>query len=321
MRKILFLLIGVLILSGVGYGVWYLLAQKSSGQFHQMLATADTMEITFTDATTTQVYKKTITSQSQVWLVAGTISDSSVPKNLKCNFVGTLQFFAKGNPLLSQPAAINLDPVCGQIAYSYNGKIFHRRLLTEGLDYLQGVQAELMNPTPVSTAPIFTTEVNTAIDKFITTRIDVLSPVKASSGTKFAVNLVEHTGPGETRVVYTDTSVTYTAKGVFQMVDSKKLNIISFDILSSTTPSSTVAVQDEGHRLAEEYIKAHLSELSPEKEVLGGKFFITKISFENAGTAVVEYEDGHNAYKARVSFMVDGGKGVEVLKWEMLPLK
>lgn len=78
---------------------------------------------------------------------------------------------------------------------------------------------------------------------------------------------------------------------------------------------------DEAQSWVLEYLKAHISELSPQKEVLGGKFYITKITFENSGNAVVEYEDGHIALKAHVSFILDGGKNVEVLKWDMLPLK
>lgn len=169
-----------------------------------------------------------------------------------------------------------------------------------------------------ATPQVFTPEINKGIDKFIFNRIAVLSPVAAATGTKFTVSSIEHTGPGETQVVYSDTTATYTAKGVFSLESSKNLNIVSFDLVPTSTP---VEPLDEGLQLAEDYIKAHLSELSPEKEVLGGKFYITKITFENAGNAVVEYEDGHIALRAHVSFMVDGGKNVEVLKWEMLSTK
>lgn len=78
---------------------------------------------------------------------------------------------------------------------------------------------------------------------------------------------------------------------------------------------------DEDQILASEYIKSHISELSPEKEVLGGKFYVTQIRFEEGNRALVEYEDGHIALRARVRFMVDGGKNVEVLEWTMLSTK
>lgn len=142
MKKVLIILLGIILLGAIGFGVWYVFQQKSSGTFHKTLSTADTMEIIFTDAKTNKVYKKTIQSQPAVWLVTGTISDQSVP-NMKCEFNGTVQFFSKGTALLVQPAAISLDPQCQQIAFSYAGKIYHKRFLIEGLDYLQGLEAEL----------------------------------------------------------------------------------------------------------------------------------------------------------------------------------
>lgn len=173
-----------------------------------------------------------------------------------------------------------------------------------------------------STSTNFTPEFETAIDKFISTRIAVLSPVPAATGTKFTVTTIEQSAGGERIVVYSDGTATYTAKGVFSFPEPKKINIVSFDLLPAVSfSSSSQQWNDEGLQLAADYIKAHLSELSPEKEVLGGKFYVTNIAFENAGNAVVDYEDGHIALRAHVSFMVDGGKNVEVLKWEMLSSK
>lgn len=45
------------------------------------------------------------------------------------------------------------------------------------------------------------------------------------------------------------------------------------------------------------YISQHISDLSPEKEVLGGTFYVTNITLDN-GSGTVMYEDGHNAYSA-----------------------
>lgn len=49
------------------------------------------------------------------------------------------------------------------------------------------------------------------------------------------------------------------------------------------------------------YISKNISALSPEKEVLGGTFYVTNITFD-AGTGTVEYEDGHNAFIADFSY-------------------
>jgi hypothetical protein len=202
--------------------------------------------------------------------------------------------------------------VCIVLALGVAGYIFRDKLFKKSLP------PQIPVSQSASSTAVFTLDINKAIDQFISTRIIVLSPIAPATGTAFTVKSIEHTGPGETRVVYSDTTQTYTAKGVFQITDAKNLNIVSFDIISTSSPALVV---DEGQELAAKYIALHLEQLSPEKAVLGGKFYITKITFENAGNAIVEYEDGHIALRAHVSFMVDGGKNVEVLKWEMLSEK
>ncbi len=142
MKKFFIILLGLILLGAAGFGVWYFFTQKRTASFRQIFSTADTMEISFMDAANNKLYKKTIQYQPEVWLVTGTISDTSVP-NIKCDFPGNIQFFSKGTALLTQPAAINLDPDCQQIAFSYNGKIYHKRFLNEGLDYLKEIESEL----------------------------------------------------------------------------------------------------------------------------------------------------------------------------------
>lgn len=48
----------------------------------------------------------------------------------------------------------------------------------------------------------------------------------------------------------------------------------------------------------ETYLKANIGQLSKVKPVLGGKFYVTKISWKPNREAIVEYEDGHIAVKA-----------------------
>ena len=58
----------------------------------------------------------------------------------------------------------------------------------------------------------------------------------------------------------------------------------------------------------ENYVKTDISTLSPIKEVLGGKFYVTKIE-THGGSGTVEYEDGHNAYTADFTYTInDEGK-------------
>lgn len=56
------------------------------------------------------------------------------------------------------------------------------------------------------------------------------------------------------------------------------------------------------------YIRDNISSLSPEPEVLGGKYYITSVKFTETNKAVVKYEDGHRAFEADVSFNVEGNK-------------
>lgn len=45
----------------------------------------------------------------------------------------------------------------------------------------------------------------------------------------------------------------------------------------------------------EEYVKQHISTLSPASSTLGGTFYVTSIE-THGGAGTVHYEDGHNAY-------------------------
>jgi len=60
--------------------------------------------------------------------------------------------------------------------------------------------------------------------------------------------------------------------------------------------------------LVKDYLTSHLSELSPTKEVLGGKFYITKITFPEKQKANISYEDGHIALEAEVNYALDSQK-------------
>ncbi|MBX4195465.1 hypothetical protein KW796_00710 [Candidatus Parcubacteria bacterium] len=51
----------------------------------------------------------------------------------------------------------------------------------------------------------------------------------------------------------------------------------------------------------ENYITQNISALSPVKEQLGGKFYVTSITAAD-GKGVVSYEDGHNAYTADFTY-------------------
>lgn len=54
----------------------------------------------------------------------------------------------------------------------------------------------------------------------------------------------------------------------------------------------------------ENYVEQNISALSPEKAVLGGTFYVTKIEASD-GTGTVWYEDGHIALVADFEYAVD----------------
>lgn len=64
-----------------------------------------------------------------------------------------------------------------------------------------------------------------------------------------------------------------------------------------------------GERESKEAVKTFLNEslkiISPEKEVLGGKFYVTKIEWVNDSSGIVEYEDGHIALKASFDYKIE----------------
>ena len=49
------------------------------------------------------------------------------------------------------------------------------------------------------------------------------------------------------------------------------------------------------------YISENISSLSPEKEQLGGTFYVTNITLDS-GSGVVQYEYGHNAHSAKFEY-------------------
>ena len=52
---------------------------------------------------------------------------------------------------------------------------------------------------------------------------------------------------------------------------------------------------DDEVSAVKDYLTKNISTLSPQKEVLGGKFYITNTRFNTPGEVVVDYEDGHIA--------------------------
>lgn len=100
---------------------------------------------------------------------------------------------------------------------------------------------------------------------------------------------------------------TYLDKGDARYVDFENL-VNSFTFKDQVTQEELIL----------EYLKKNISTLSPEKEVLGGTFYVTNFTDTGNNSGFVEYEDGHNAYKAKVSYSLDAKGVVRVQVFEII---
>ncbi len=66
------------------------------------------------------------------------------------------------------------------------------------------------------------------------------------------------------------------------------------------------------------YLEENISDISTEKEVLGGKFYITSLDFLDGNNAVIEYEDGHIALKAEINFQYIDENNITINKFEII---
>ena len=86
--------------------------------------------------------------------------------------------------------------------------------------------------------------------------------------------------------------------------------VVSTSTATTTTQSISYgtnfsATSTEG--ILMRYMSANISRISPQKEVLGGKFQITNLVVTSSNTAEVSYSDGHIALSARFNFTIVNG--------------
>lgn len=74
----------------------------------------------------------------------------------------------------------------------------------------------------------------------------------------------------------------------------------------------------EEQEIISNYLEGNISELSPEKEVLGGKFYITSIDFLSDQKLIIEYEDGHIALKAEIDFEYLDSENIVIENFEIV---
>jgi hypothetical protein len=111
------------------------------------------------------------------------------------------------------------------------------------------------------------------------------------------------TGATASRVLVVHAPLTQSA----EMADAATIRAIA----ESVSCTQGVAVSSES---VEAYVRQNISELSPEKEVLGGTFYVTAVEAAG-GKGTVSYEDGHNAYTADFTYETDAEGNPRVLSF------
>lgn len=76
---------------------------------------------------------------------------------------------------------------------------------------------------------------------------------------------------------------------------------------------NTVSVEDT----LKNYLKDNISDLSSEKAVLGGTFYVTDLQLQENNKARVSYEDGHIALKANFDYVINNDT-VEIKNFEII---
>lgn len=66
------------------------------------------------------------------------------------------------------------------------------------------------------------------------------------------------------------------------------------------------------------YIEENINEVSIEPAVLGGTFYVTNIEFLEDNIALVDYEDGHIALQAIISFILDEKEDLTITSFEII---
>lgn len=81
---------------------------------------------------------------------------------------------------------------------------------------------------------------------------------------------------------------------------------------------TTLCKKFENKLILSEYLMNNISVISPIKEVLGGKFFITNLDCRNSNLCEVEYEDGHILLKASFNYSIGVEKIVMIENFKII---
>ncbi len=146
------------------------------------------------------------------------------------------------------------------------------------------------------------------VKNHIRDNISELSPKEEKLGGSFYVTNIEFLDDSSAMVEYEDGHNAYTAKAEFSLTPDEEVTINSFELAEENNDNAKV----------ENHIRDNISELSPKEEKLGGNFYVTNIEFLDDSSAMVEYEDGHNAYTAKAEFSLTPDEKVIINSFGLL---
>ncbi len=101
-------------------------------------------------------------------------------------------------------------------------------------------------------------------------------------------------------------------------IQEKNVQQVNQEQKSEDTNMIKNELTSEEQQTVLKYLEENISDISTEKEVLGGKFYITSLDFLDGNNAVIEYEDGHIALKAEINFQYIDENNITINKFEII---
>lgn len=85
---------------------------------------------------------------------------------------------------------------------------------------------------------------------------------------------------------------------------------------SVASETATTTIEQPATNTVETFVRNNISSLSPDKEVVGGTFYVTDFQAQG-GKGVVSYEDGHVAFTADFTYTVDQNGNVNITSFQV----
>ncbi len=146
---------------------------------------------------------------------------------------------------------------------------------------------------------------NDLVTLYIEENISQLSPTETVLGGTFYVTNLNFIDNNSAIVEYEDGHIALQAEATYSILDNQVV-IESFQIIEEETNNNEELVG--GNDLVTLYIEENISQLSPTEAVLGGTFYVTNLNFIDNNSVIVDYEDGHIALQAVLTYIIENNE-------------